>query len=638
MATRFYLPSSGTPDISPSIDAEWEASYSLTRRNAVTTKISSTMTTVTNSTDGSDDNQDICFFQFISAPISAQTISAQTLKFQIRMSEASTSNNLYSTICVRVLSGDGLTVRGTILAVTRDNTELVLTTLTNRQFSATTTQVVAQTGDVIVIEIGYGGDPFPSSARHRGSISYGDDSTTDLGENDTDTAAYNPWVEFANTITFYTGIIKSLDPAGVALSGQPITVIEGQRTISLAAPSISATAQAITLDTPVTILLTDASLAATGQTITVSAASSAINVSLANASIVSSAQAITLDTPVTIPLSAANIAATPQSATLLKGERVIPLSAASVSSSAQAITLDTPVTIDLLAANISVTPQTASLSTATNIALNAASISAAGQPITIDSGTIPPTSISLVAASISATGQLVDLIPGIRSILLSAATVSASPQSSSILKGSVTKTLSAASISITPQAISILKGTVTKILATAAISITPQSASILVGTRTILLSYATIASAPQYMTIMSAVCLYPIADISLGSWLDQDDGNTDIFTTIDEAIPSDLDYVKSPSLPAANTYRFKLSNGVDPEMHTYHKLSYRYAKPSGAGIVLINIRLYDGTTLIASWQDTASETLITTDHTLTELQASNIADYENLFVELEAVQ
>jgi hypothetical protein len=202
MATRFYLPSTGTPDISPSISAEWEATHSLIRQNAVTTKIASAMTTIARTTDGNADPQDICFVQYISDPIAGQTISAQTLKFQMRQYEYATGANLFTAIGIRVLSGDGGTVRGTILAVSQDDTELAVDTLTNRQFSATTTEVVAQEGDVIVIEVGYGGDPSPASQRHNGAISIGDDSATDLGENNTDTAAYNPWVEFANTISF----------------------------------------------------------------------------------------------------------------------------------------------------------------------------------------------------------------------------------------------------------------------------------------------------------------------------------------------------------------------------------------------------------------------------------------------------
>ena len=159
------------------------------------------MTTVSfTDTDGTD--KDILFRQYVSDPIAAQTISAQALKFQMRCLENSIDNNMYLALGIRVVSGDGGTVRGTILAVTRDDVESVIA-LYNRQFTATSTQVIAQDGDRIVIEVGMGGEPIEGSD-HDSSISIGDDSGTDLPEDDTTTTTYNPWVEFANTIPFIT--------------------------------------------------------------------------------------------------------------------------------------------------------------------------------------------------------------------------------------------------------------------------------------------------------------------------------------------------------------------------------------------------------------------------------------------------
>jgi hypothetical protein len=53
------------------------------------------------------------------------------------------------------------------------------------------------------MEVGLGGDP-DADSNHESWISIGDDSGTDLPEDDTTTAANNPWVEFANAITFQT--------------------------------------------------------------------------------------------------------------------------------------------------------------------------------------------------------------------------------------------------------------------------------------------------------------------------------------------------------------------------------------------------------------------------------------------------
>jgi hypothetical protein len=201
MATRFYLPLSGTAAVSPSYSNQaWGDTTIAARHAAVTTRINSTMTDVEFPDDGDDTDKDILVRQHVSDPIAAQTISAQTIKFQIRGAEPFSVNNLYTSIAIYVVSNDGSTVRGVILSLSRDTSELALY-LENRQFSATSSQVVAQSGDRIIIETGFGGNP-NNNQDHAGTLSYGDDSTTDLGENNTDTAAYNPWVEFANTLDF----------------------------------------------------------------------------------------------------------------------------------------------------------------------------------------------------------------------------------------------------------------------------------------------------------------------------------------------------------------------------------------------------------------------------------------------------
>ena len=72
----------------------------------------------------------MAFRQFVSAPLAAQTLGAQTVKLQIRGYERLANNNMFVAMGMRVLSPTGA-VRGTVLAVTRDATELPAgTTLT----------------------------------------------------------------------------------------------------------------------------------------------------------------------------------------------------------------------------------------------------------------------------------------------------------------------------------------------------------------------------------------------------------------------------------------------------------------------------------------------------------------------------
>jgi len=150
--------------------------------------------------DNSSVDKDILFIQFISAPIKAQTIASQIVDSVVMGLETHYTNNLYLTLVIKIMSGDGLTLRGTILALTHDGTELDWDILTSRYFSATSTEVIAQEGDRVVVEIGVGGNP---SYDHDSSLRFGDPTgSTDILEVDNDeNTAHCPWVAFTNAIT-----------------------------------------------------------------------------------------------------------------------------------------------------------------------------------------------------------------------------------------------------------------------------------------------------------------------------------------------------------------------------------------------------------------------------------------------------
>ena len=216
MATRLYLRSTDGCDVEPTPDAGWDDILSLYDSMCCSTeKISSAMTTVVVTGNDDQTDGDYLIFQWVSDPLVAQTIQAQTIKLQMRASEISANNNLVLSACVRVVSNDGSSVTGTLLEVTRDSLELT-TSLVNRQFSETCSEVVVGEDDRVVIEVGQGGDPSPQG-EHDGALSVGDDSGTDLPENDTETGAFNPWLEFAtDTLEFAAGAegrtTKNTDP------------------------------------------------------------------------------------------------------------------------------------------------------------------------------------------------------------------------------------------------------------------------------------------------------------------------------------------------------------------------------------------------------------------------------------------
>ena len=215
MATRLYFPSTGTPDVLPTINngGEWEHSNGV-RRPLVTRLGSSALSTDAYAPDAADHltNGDALIYQYVlTDKLSAHTISGQTVKWQFQCLEAHTNNNLFLTLKIFVCGNDG-TIKETLLAIRRDATE-VATSLTNRGDSANISSATVEADDRIVVEIGLGGTPASASGvqGHNGSIRFGESASSgDLPEDDsTTTTTYRPWLEFANTLALNQTVTQS---------------------------------------------------------------------------------------------------------------------------------------------------------------------------------------------------------------------------------------------------------------------------------------------------------------------------------------------------------------------------------------------------------------------------------------------
>lgn len=208
MATRFYFDSTAVALWSPSPGAEWEHTSQLVRRRLNTVKAGSAMTTLATTVDGADHiaDQDNLFLQAICpVPLGSQTIGSQTIKLQVRCFESNAGNNLFVTLKLYLIDRTGAAVgSGTMLAITRDNVEITTSTLTNRQFTTTSSSVTCPANSFLVVELGMGGLPTATGGvqGHDGSMRIGDAAGSDLSEDDTSTTDNNPWLEFANTLTF----------------------------------------------------------------------------------------------------------------------------------------------------------------------------------------------------------------------------------------------------------------------------------------------------------------------------------------------------------------------------------------------------------------------------------------------------
>lgn len=213
--TRLYFSSTDPSPISPSYSSEWEKTNNSDRLRCLTKPSNSAMSdkTSTNGNNGLDDN-DILTRQYVSDPLKAQTISGTAIA-QIRCQVTNTLANASPAILVKVVSGDGSTTRGTLFSEFSDDISGSVefsSTMTNRTFpasgTATLSAVAAQLGDRIVVEIGCRYNTTAGGTRTM-THSFGDNSGSDLPENNTETNPFNPWIEFSQDIEFAPVIYDS---------------------------------------------------------------------------------------------------------------------------------------------------------------------------------------------------------------------------------------------------------------------------------------------------------------------------------------------------------------------------------------------------------------------------------------------
>lgn len=200
MLVRFYMQSSGTPDISPAFDAAWEQTGQAVRRwlvpklasdDAVTALTDVTVTVPITTT------QNILAGQFVSRPFVRQralwnAVSTEGIKLIVRVSESATTANAHLNYVVRVISADGGTVRGTIGSI--QNTLLEFpTTAATRIRDGASTAVTVQAGDRLVVEVGLlaSGPTAAQSATFR----FGSNAGSDFAYTSGLTTDLNPWIE-----------------------------------------------------------------------------------------------------------------------------------------------------------------------------------------------------------------------------------------------------------------------------------------------------------------------------------------------------------------------------------------------------------------------------------------------------------
>jgi hypothetical protein len=378
VATRFYTKVSGAVGVTPTT---WNFAAQINPVTVPGTQAKndgSAMTSKAEATGGTNPTAR-AMGRTIIGPLAGQTISG-TVKAQMRGQESVATANANHAIAIKIVTPAGAD-RGVLLAQTASDLNSspheYVTALTNSKFEnaaesaaiALTSQTATE-GDYLVIEWGFRSATATSRTI---TVSYGNDSATDLPEDTTTTAANNPWFEFS-------GAVSLLVQGTLATILGPVTVT-GAGTVSVSAAT-SQLLEALALSAAVTTSAVDAAaLNVTLGALTATAAG-AVSVSAAEASILS---ALTATGAATASASAASavvlgaLTVTGKAAVAVAGSVAVALGALTTGGAATvSISAAETTTLGALTVQAAATTISGGVSAALTVTLGAATLTAAG--------------------------------------------------------------------------------------------------------------------------------------------------------------------------------------------------------------------------------------------------------------------
>jgi len=205
MSSRFYLPSSGAAAVSPTDLTGWDETDGQSSLQTDVVKTNTAMTTGSLLSWTTYGNKQLAR-QFVSKPLSAQTISG-TIKGQICCGSNNALNSKRTVFRVIVVSNDGATTRGTLLGINIYSLTNFLVLPVNKYLAPSGTAISSltiQDGDRLVFQVGFTNTVNSNVTKLNGNNEYGDNQTTDLPEDETDSnyTTKNPWIELSMDITF----------------------------------------------------------------------------------------------------------------------------------------------------------------------------------------------------------------------------------------------------------------------------------------------------------------------------------------------------------------------------------------------------------------------------------------------------
>lgn len=199
MPTRLYVSHDNQPAVSPAFAAAWDdASFAIQRKLLSSKSVTESLLFLSYQTTG---QTGLCC-QAVSDPLTAQTISGSVMAYA-RCRDVSAGGSATTRLYIAVVSGDGATIRGVLLALGGYGTGLAFSGVQNRAYADghALNSVAVQDGDRLVVEFG-ANDPNAGTLLLRIGAPSG---TADQPEDETSAADLVSWVEFSGVITFQVG-------------------------------------------------------------------------------------------------------------------------------------------------------------------------------------------------------------------------------------------------------------------------------------------------------------------------------------------------------------------------------------------------------------------------------------------------
>jgi hypothetical protein len=198
MVARLYLSGLSGSAVSPAFSSVWNKTTGAVRKSALGVPNDSNFGSASNN-EVSATPTNVLVDQFVSSPITVGKTISGTFTATTQARAGAGNDGCYLRVVVRVVSGDGLTVRGTLLNALSTSQLNAGTALPASTVTGTVTPVVALAGDRIVIERGGWFDNISTSTK---TITLTDGAPfgwpdLEVGGGGGFSVAWLPWFEFS---------------------------------------------------------------------------------------------------------------------------------------------------------------------------------------------------------------------------------------------------------------------------------------------------------------------------------------------------------------------------------------------------------------------------------------------------------